>query len=70
MPLARIEIPVGRSAEFRSAVGDVVYNAMLAALSVPKNDRFQVITEHPAGGWSSIPRTWASSAPRAQSSSR
>jgi 4-oxalocrotonate tautomerase len=29
-------------------VGDVVYDAMRETLNVPQDDRFQVITEHPA----------------------
>lgn len=49
MPLARIDFPAGKPASFRKAVGDVVYAAMLDALNVPKNDRFQVIAEHAAG---------------------
>jgi len=49
MPLARIDVPAGKSADYRSAIGDVVYNAMISALNVPKNDRFQVITEHLSG---------------------
>jgi 4-oxalocrotonate tautomerase len=50
MPLARIDVPVGKPAEYRSAIGEVVYNAMISVLNVPKNDRFQVISEHPAEG--------------------
>ncbi|HWM71771.1 MAG TPA: tautomerase family protein [Steroidobacteraceae bacterium] len=50
MPLARIDVPAGKSADYRSVVGDVVYNAMISALNAPKNDRFQIITEHPSGG--------------------
>jgi 4-oxalocrotonate tautomerase len=50
MPLARIDVPAGKSADYRSVIGDVVYNAMISALKAPKDDRFQVITEHPAGG--------------------
>lgn len=46
MPLARIDLAKGKSAEYRRTVGDVVYDAMLAALNVPKDDRFQVINEH------------------------
>jgi phenylpyruvate tautomerase PptA (4-oxalocrotonate tautomerase family) len=46
MPLARIDLPAGKSAEYRSAVGDTVYQAMIAVLNVPKDDRFQVISEH------------------------
>ena len=48
MPLARIDVPRGRTAGFRRIVGDVVYAAMLDTLKVPANDRFQVITEHDA----------------------
>jgi 4-oxalocrotonate tautomerase len=49
MPLARIEVPTGKTADYRSTIGEVVYNAMLTVLNVPKNDRFQVITEHSSG---------------------
>lgn len=48
MPLARIDLPAGKAAEYRRAVGDIVYEAMIAALKVPKDDRFQVIAEHSA----------------------
>ncbi len=48
MPLVRIDLIEGKSAEYRSAIGAVVYEAMLATIKVPANDRFQVITEHPA----------------------
>jgi len=47
VPLARIDLIRGKSAEFRRAVGEVVYDAMIAKLKAPKDDRFQVITEHP-----------------------
>jgi len=50
MPLARIDVPAGKSADYRSVIGDVVYSAMISALKAPKDDRFQVITEHPTGG--------------------
>jgi phenylpyruvate tautomerase PptA (4-oxalocrotonate tautomerase family) len=48
MPLARIDLPVGKADEYRSTVGDIVYEAMISALNVPKDDRFQVISEHSA----------------------
>jgi 4-oxalocrotonate tautomerase len=48
MPLARIDVPRGRTAAFRRTVGDVVYESMLETLKVPANDRFQVISEHDA----------------------
>jgi phenylpyruvate tautomerase PptA (4-oxalocrotonate tautomerase family) len=46
MPLARIDLPAGKPADYRSAVGDTVYQAMIRVLNVPKDDRFQVIAEH------------------------
>jgi phenylpyruvate tautomerase PptA (4-oxalocrotonate tautomerase family) len=46
MPFARISIPAGKSADYKKAVGDVVYEAMLPTLKAPEGDRFQVITEH------------------------
>ena len=49
MPLARIDLIAGKPADYRRTIGDVVYQAMLATLNVPKDDRFQVITEHAAG---------------------
>jgi phenylpyruvate tautomerase PptA (4-oxalocrotonate tautomerase family) len=48
MPLARIDLPAGKPASYHSAVGDAVYQAMITVLNVPKDDRFQVICEHPA----------------------
>jgi len=46
MPLARIDLPGGKTAQYRSAVGQTVYEAMIAVLNVPKDDHFQVIAEH------------------------
>ena len=46
MPLARIDLAAGKSSEYRSAIGEVVYNAMISVLNVPEDDRFQVISEH------------------------
>ena len=46
MPLARIDLPAGKPASYRRAVADVVYEAMLETLKAPKDDRFQVISEH------------------------
>ena len=48
MPFARIDMIKGKSAEFRQAVGDAVYQAMIDVLKAPAGDRFQVITEHDA----------------------
>ena len=46
MPFARIDLPAGKPADYGRAVGDVVYDAMVATLKAPKDDRFQVISEH------------------------
>ena len=63
MPLVRIDLRAGKSAEYRKALGDGVHRAMIEALAIPPDDRFQVITEHPAEGliydahYLGIPRT-------------
>ena len=46
MPLARIDLIAGKSDEYRKAIGDVVYGAMIAVLKAPEGYRFQVINEH------------------------
>lgn len=46
MPLVRIDLPRGKSPEYRRTLADVVYDAMIGTMNVPVNDRFQVITEH------------------------
>jgi 4-oxalocrotonate tautomerase len=48
MPLARIDLVQGKSAEYRRTLGDIVYEAMVDVLKSPSGDRFQVIAEHPA----------------------
>jgi len=50
MPLVRISVRQGKSAEYRKALGDGVHQAMIEAMAVPPDDKFQVITEHPAEG--------------------
>jgi phenylpyruvate tautomerase PptA (4-oxalocrotonate tautomerase family) len=50
MPLVRIDLGEGKTAEYRAQVGDIVYRAMIAELNVPKDDRFQIITEHASAG--------------------
>jgi 4-oxalocrotonate tautomerase len=51
MPLVRIDLVAGKSAEYRKTIGDVVYNAMRSALGAPDRDRFEVITEQPVDGF-------------------
>jgi 4-oxalocrotonate tautomerase len=46
MPLVRISLQQGSTPEYRAALGDGVHRAMVEALAVPADDRFQVISEH------------------------
>jgi phenylpyruvate tautomerase PptA (4-oxalocrotonate tautomerase family) len=48
MPLVRIDLIEGKPADYRRAIGDVIYDAMRQTINVPEGDRFQVITEHTA----------------------
>jgi phenylpyruvate tautomerase PptA (4-oxalocrotonate tautomerase family) len=48
MPLARIDLIKGKSAEYCQTIGQIVYAAMVEILKAPENDRFQIITEHDA----------------------
>jgi 4-oxalocrotonate tautomerase len=48
MPLVRISLRQGKSADYKQAIGDGVYRAMIEAFDVPKEDRFVVISEHAA----------------------
>ncbi|MGH2522982.1 MAG: tautomerase family protein [Anaerolineales bacterium] len=50
MPLVRISLREGKSAEYRQALGEAVHRAMVETINVPAADRFQVITEQPAEG--------------------
>jgi len=50
MPLVRIDLADGKTPEYGTQVGDIVYRAMIEALAVPKDDRFQIITQHAATG--------------------
>ena len=47
MPLVRIDLLEGKSAEYRAQAGQVVYQGLRDCFSVPKDDLFQIITEHP-----------------------
>jgi 4-oxalocrotonate tautomerase len=50
MPLVRISLREGKAEEYKKALGDGVHRALVEAMDAPAQDRFQVITEHPAGG--------------------
>jgi len=46
MPLVRISLFEGKPADYIQKVGDAVHRAMVETISVPAQDRFQIITEH------------------------
>ena len=50
MPLVRIDLVEGKPVAYRAAVAEAVYQALRATLNVPADDRFIVVTEHPADG--------------------
>ncbi len=50
MPLVRISLLQGTTPEYRKAIGDGVHRAMVEALAILPDDRFQIITEHAPGG--------------------
>ncbi len=50
MPLVRISVRKGKSPEYLAAVGEAVHRAMVEAIAIPADDRFQIFTEHPAEG--------------------
>ena len=48
MPLVRIDLAHGKPAAYRKTIVDTIYDVMVKVINVPKDDRFMVITEHPA----------------------
>jgi 4-oxalocrotonate tautomerase len=50
MPLVRIDLIEGKSEEYRTKVGGIVYQTLVDVFNVPEHDKFYVITEHPKSG--------------------
>ncbi len=50
MPLARIDLMVGKSAEYKRALADGVYRALVEAVGAPEGDQFAVVSEHERDG--------------------
>lgn len=46
MPLVRISLIEGKTAEYKKKIGDAVHQAMVETLNVPPLDRFQIISTH------------------------
>jgi 4-oxalocrotonate tautomerase len=49
MPLVRISLREGTTPEYRKAIAEGVHQALVEAMAVPAQDRFQVISEYKAG---------------------
>ena len=49
MPLVRIDLLQGRTAEDRRAIADGVHRALVETTGTPADDHFQVLTEHAPG---------------------
>ncbi len=45
MPLVRIDLRLGKSAAYKKAISDGVYQALREIFTVPENDRFMVVTD-------------------------
>jgi phenylpyruvate tautomerase PptA (4-oxalocrotonate tautomerase family) len=46
MPLVRISLLEGKPELYIAKVGDAVHRALVETISIPVQDRFQIITEH------------------------
>ena len=46
MPLVRIDLNKSYNAENSKKIGEIIYRAMEQEISVPKDDKFQIITKH------------------------
>jgi len=63
MPLVRIDVLEGRSPHQLQAIADGVHRALVEAIQIPADDRFQVVSVHPPGqlvfdtGYLGVPRT-------------
>ena len=49
MPFVRISIPAGEDPDFKSAVGASIHDAMCSTISIPEDDRFQLLSEYAPG---------------------
>jgi len=48
MPLVRIDMPKGKSPEFRRAISQGIQAALVETFDVPEDDLFQIVSEHAA----------------------
>ena len=48
MPVSRVALRKGKSAAYKKAILDQIYEAMLETVHIREGDRFQTVTEHDA----------------------
>lgn len=46
MPLVRVSLLRGKPRQYRAAILENIYQAMMESFNVPKDDQFMVLTEH------------------------
>jgi phenylpyruvate tautomerase PptA (4-oxalocrotonate tautomerase family) len=51
MPLVRISLAEGKSAAQKQKIADAIHRALVETISIPEQDRFQIITEHAKTGF-------------------
>jgi len=51
MPLVRISLRKGKSADYIQAIRDAVYLSLVETFNVPENDRFLLVHEHDGTGF-------------------
>jgi phenylpyruvate tautomerase PptA (4-oxalocrotonate tautomerase family) len=49
MPLVRIDLNAGRTPDEQRGIADAIHEAIVDVYGIPERDRFQILTEHPAG---------------------
>jgi hypothetical protein len=49
MPLVRIDVTEGRDTADLRGIADAIHEAIVDVYGIPPRDRFQIVTEHPAG---------------------
>lgn len=55
MPLVRISLAQGKSAAVKQHVSDAIHEALVNTFNVPADDRFHVISDHPAADFICTP---------------
>ena len=50
MPFVRIDLRAGKPPAYRRAIANGIHQALVETIGIPEDDRFQIITEHPADG--------------------